>query len=61
MMGWLYRYIFRGWGLLLVVAMITILWLDWQSVHSQSQNSAKHAVTARPTTPAVGAPTSTRR
>jgi len=46
MIGWLYRYVFRGWGVLLVAGMITSLWLAWQTVHSQTQPSAKHAVTA---------------
>ena len=46
MIQWLYRYIFRGWSILLVGGILTSLWLGWQAVHSQTQHSVQHAVTA---------------
>ena len=42
-MGWLYRYIFRGWGVLLVVGIITILVL---AIRSQTHRPAEHAIAA---------------
>ena len=62
MIGWFYRYIFRGWGVLLAAGMITCLWLAWQIVDSQPQHSAEPARTvpeaaARP----AGAPTGAQR
>jgi hypothetical protein len=46
MISWLYRYVFRGWSIVLIAGIITFLWLDWQEVHSQAEHSAKHPVTA---------------
>lgn len=39
MIRWLYRYVFRGIGFLLVVGMITILYL---AIHSQKHKTAHH-------------------
>jgi hypothetical protein len=43
MIGWLYRYIFRGWGVLLIVGIITILALAYRS---QAHHPSERAVTA---------------
>ena len=47
MIRWLYRYVFRGLGIMLLVGMMTILYL---AVRSQSRASE-----ARPVTPVTGA------
>jgi hypothetical protein len=57
MISWLYRYIFRGWSVLLVAGIITSLWLAWTTIRSQTPHSAKHAVTA----PAAAAPIGAQR
>jgi hypothetical protein len=51
MISWLYRYIFRGWSIILLGAVITSLWLAWQAVHPRTQHSPERAVTAPRTTP----------
>jgi hypothetical protein len=56
MISWLYRYIFRGWSIILIGAVMTTLWLAWQAVHPQIQHSAEHAVMAP-----RSAPTGTQR
>jgi hypothetical protein len=40
MIPWLYRYIFRGIGVVLLLSALTILWL---AIHSQLQRSATGA------------------
>ena len=44
MTSWLYRYIFRGWSIILIGAVLTTLWLAWQAVHPQTPPSAEHVV-----------------
>ena len=46
MISWLYRYVFRGWSIILIGAVIMTLWLAWQNVHPQTQRSAEHTVSA---------------
>lgn len=48
MIHWLYRYIFRGIGILLAIGMITILFL---AINSQMHRSA-----GRPARPPAGVP-----
>lgn len=46
MMDWLYRYVFRGIGIVMVIGMITILFVEVNSqIHRQGAKSA--AVSAR--------------
>jgi len=47
MIQWLYRYVFRGLGVALVIGMITILIL---AISSQTRNSA-----TKPAAPSMGA------
>jgi hypothetical protein len=57
MIQWLYRYVFRGIGIVFAIGMITILYLAIQSQLSQSQHTAEHVVTA----PRTAAPTGAQR
>jgi len=45
MIHWLYRYVFRGIGILLVIGMITILVLAINSQMHRSAGSAAHPAT----------------
>jgi hypothetical protein len=62
MISWLYRYVLRGWSILLIAWIITSLWIGWQAIRTQTQHSAEKAVTApKAATPPAGAPTGARR
>ena len=48
MFSWLYRYIFRGLGILLVIGMITVLMLAVASKRGRTPGPAVPAHSARP-------------